>query len=141
VDHGGLGSILEGFVNVPLTPVAAIRLVAWDEHDSGYISNVAGTDASAGIVDGVRSFRTYTGATGGTLSNASSVSDHYNTIETKGGRAALNLDIGDNWTVTPTFMARGSPPTGSSATTRPSAISRSCTSDRKRPKTIGSKRH
>src|SRR5450755_2661586 len=63
VDHGGLGSVLEGFVNVPLTPVAAIRLVAWDEHDSGYISNVAGTDASAGIVNGVRSIPTYTGST------------------------------------------------------------------------------
>jgi iron complex outermembrane receptor protein len=106
VAHGGLGSVVEGFVNVPLTSIAAIRLVGWDEHDAGYISNVAGTNTSAGIVDGQRSFPTYTGATGDTLSNASTASNNYNTVESKGGRAALKVDIGDNWSVTPTFMAQ-----------------------------------
>jgi iron complex outermembrane recepter protein len=46
----------EGFVNIPLSPIAAVRLVGWDEHDGGYINNVAGTDAAAGIVNGVRTF-------------------------------------------------------------------------------------
>ena len=41
-----------------------------------------------------------------TLSNAGSVSKNYNTVQTKGGRAALKLDLGDNWTVTPTFMGQ-----------------------------------
>jgi len=103
IDHGGLGSVVEGYVNMPLTPVAAIRLVGWDEHDGGFISNVAGTNAAAGIVDGVRTFPT----SGTTLNNAAWVSKNYNTSETKGGRAALKLDIGDNWTVTPTFMGQG----------------------------------
>jgi iron complex outermembrane recepter protein len=106
VTHGGLGSVVEGYVNFPLTPVAAIRLVGWDEHDAGFISNVAGTNAAAGIVAGQRSFPTWTGATGLTLSNASSVDKNYNTSETKGGRAAIQLGIGDNWTVTPTFMGQ-----------------------------------
>jgi iron complex outermembrane recepter protein len=102
IDHGGYGSVVEGYVNMPLTPIAAIRLVGWDEHDGGFISNVAGTNAAAGIIDGVRTFPT----SGTTLNNAAYVSKDYNTSETKGGRAALKLDIGDNWTVTPTFMGQ-----------------------------------
>jgi len=69
IDHGGLGSIVEGYVNFPLTPVAAIRIVGWDEHDGGYINNVAGTNAAAGIIDGVRTFPT----SGTTLDNAASI--------------------------------------------------------------------
>ena len=103
---GGKGWKAEGFVNIPLSPIAAVRLVGWDEHDPGYISNVAGTDANAGILNGNRTFPTWTGATGLTLSNADSVSSNYNTSETRGGRAALKLDLGDNWTVTPTVMGQ-----------------------------------
>ena len=102
IDHGGLGSVVEGYVNIPLSPIAAIRIVGWDEHDGGYINNVAGTNAAAGIIDGVRTFPT----SGTTLNNAASVSDHYNTSENRGGRAALKLNLGDNWTVTPTFMGQ-----------------------------------
>jgi iron complex outermembrane receptor protein len=101
--HGGYGSTVEGYVNLPLSPVAAIRIVGWDEHDGGFINNVAGTNAAAGIIDGVRTFPT----SGTTLNNAASVSKDYNTSETKGGRVALKLDIGDHWTVTPTFMGQG----------------------------------
>ncbi len=106
ITHGGQGWKAEGFVNVPLAPWAAVRLVAWDEHDPGYIDNIAGTNLNAGILNGNRSFATWTGNTGQTLSNAGSVSDNYNTVEYKGGRAALKLDLGDNWTVTPTFMGQ-----------------------------------
>jgi iron complex outermembrane receptor protein len=122
VDHGGTGWQVQGFVNVPLSPVAAIRLVGWDEHDAGYISNVAGTNASACIVNGVRTFPTWSGqpstfpavapcpAPGvlgaGAISNAGYVRNNYNTVDTKGGRGALLLDIGDSWTVTPTVMGQ-----------------------------------
>ena len=41
-----------------------------------------------------------------TLSNQTSQSSDYNTSHTQGGRAALKLDIGDNWTVTPTIMGQ-----------------------------------
>src|SRR3984957_5378279 len=90
---GGQGWKAEGFINIPLSPIAAIRLVGWDEHDPGYINNVAGTDVNAGIVNGNRSFPTWTGATGQTLSNAAYVSNNYNTSETRGGRAALKVDL------------------------------------------------
>jgi len=106
ITHGGQGWKAEGFVNVPLAPWAAVRLVAWDEHDPGYIDNIAGTNLNAGILNGNRSFQTWSTNTGQTLSNAGSVSDNYNTVEYKGGRAALKLDLSDNWTVTPTFMGQ-----------------------------------
>lgn len=105
VTHGGQGWVAEGFVNIPLAQSAAVRLVGWDEHDPGYINNVAGTNANAGIVDGNRTFPVWTASTGESLSNASSVNSNYNTSETRGGRAALKLDVGD-WTVTPTFMGQ-----------------------------------
>jgi iron complex outermembrane receptor protein len=121
VDHGGTGWEAEAFVNIPLSPVAAIRLVGWDEHDAGYIDNVAGTNASACIENGVRTFPAWSGQNAGkapypcptpgvvgagAISNAAYVSNNYNTVDTRGGRAALKVDIGDNWTVTPTVMGQ-----------------------------------
>ena len=55
-DKGGVGASTEGFANIPVADNAAIRLVGWVEHDAGYIDNVAGTDAAAGIVNGVRTY-------------------------------------------------------------------------------------
>jgi outer membrane receptor protein involved in Fe transport len=130
ITHGGQGWKAEGFVNLPLSSIAAVRLVGWDEHDGGYINNVAGTNRSACIVNGVRTFPTWSGAAGGTfygsnpsaadvapcvasaplgagaISNAAYRSNDYNTVETRGGRAALKFDLGDNWTVTPTMMGQ-----------------------------------
>ncbi len=123
---GSTGWEVEGFVNLPLSPIAAIRLVGWDEHDAGYISNVAGTNASACIVNGVRTFPNWSGQEpgfnaaypvpspcptpgvvgAGAISNAAYVKSNYNTVDTKGGRGALKLDLGENWTVTPTFMGQ-----------------------------------
>ena len=105
---GGTGWKAEAFVNIPLTPWAAVRLVGWDEHDPGYINNVRGTDVNAGIVNGVRTFPT----SGTSIDNQYSASNHYNTVEYKGGRAALKVDIGDNWSVTPTFMGQQTAATG-----------------------------
>ena len=117
VDHGGTGYEVEGFVNVPLSPIAAIRLVGWDEKDAGDISNVAGTNASACIQNGIRTFPSWSGRPGsacpstgivgaGAISNAAYVQSDYNTVETRGGRAALKLDLPDDWTVTPTVMGQ-----------------------------------
>jgi iron complex outermembrane recepter protein len=106
VNHGGQGSVVEGYVNIPISPILAVRIVGWDEHDPGYISNVRGTNLNAGIQNGNRTFPTWTGATGQTLSNQTSQSSDYNTAHTQGGRAALKLDINDNWTVTPSIMGQ-----------------------------------
>lgn len=132
VTHGGNGWEAEGFVNIPLSSIAAIRLVGWDEHDAGFIDNVAGTNKSACIQNGVRTFPSWSGQQAGnwystttpsaanvapcpavispigagSISNAAYVKSAYNTADTKGGRAALRLDLGDHWTVTPTVMGQ-----------------------------------
>jgi iron complex outermembrane recepter protein len=119
VTDGGTGWEAEGFVNIPLGASAAVRLVGWDEHDAGYISNIAGSNPSACIENGVRTFPSWAGQTpsptscptvapigAGSISNASSVAANYNTVDIRGGRGALKLDLNDNWTVTPSFMAQ-----------------------------------
>jgi iron complex outermembrane recepter protein len=119
VTDGGAGWEVEGFVNIPLTSNAAVRLVGWDERDAGYISNVAGSNPSACIVDGVRTFPTWAGQVpsptscptvapvgAGSISNASTVGANYNTVDIHGGRGALKIDLGENWTVTPSVMAQ-----------------------------------
>ena len=90
VTHGGEGYKFEGFVNIPLTDVAAIRLVGWDEKDAGYINNVAGT--------------AFFGTSGITVNSL--VRQHANDIETKGGRAAIKFDLNDTWTILPQFMGQ-----------------------------------
>ena len=92
VSHGGVGYSVEAFVNLPLTDMAAVRLVGWDVHDAGYIDNVHGavTFPTSGI----------------TFDNAGLVKKDYNTVETKGGRAALKVNLNDNWTILPTVMGQ-----------------------------------
>ncbi|HEX7884791.1 MAG TPA: TonB-dependent receptor [Phenylobacterium sp.] len=92
VAHGDFGYGAEGFVNQPLGERAAVRLVAWAEHDAGYIDNVPGT---------------LTFPTGPiTINNNALVEDDYNEVDIYGARAALKIDLGDSWTVTPQVMAQ-----------------------------------
>lgn len=98
VDADDTGYVLEGFVNLPLGEKAAIRLVGWSRSDAGYIDNVRGE-------------RTYTVVLADptddiTINNDEFAKDNYNTQDTVGGRAALRIDLNDNWTVTPSVMAQ-----------------------------------
>jgi outer membrane receptor protein involved in Fe transport len=97
VDHGGFGYNADGMINVPLNDMMAIRLVAWDEHDAGYIDNVPGT-----VV-----FPTASAVAGHTISinNDDLVKNNFNTANKLGARIALGIDLNSNWTITPTFMA------------------------------------
>jgi len=88
VDHGGAGYVAEGFLNLPINSHAAIRLVGFDEHDSGYIDNVLST-------------RTYA-TSGDTISNAAFAKHNFNPADSIGGRAALKVDLNENWSITPT---------------------------------------
>ncbi len=96
--HGGPGGTAEGFVNVPLSSGAAIRLVGWDEHTSGFIDNVPAT-------------RTFA-VTGVTINNSAFAKKHYNDVDVYGGRAALKVDLNDSWTVTPVVMGQETKTTG-----------------------------
>ncbi len=96
VGKGTGGGSAEGFVNIPLSDRAAVRLMAFYQHDGGYIDNVPGT-------------RTYTlgddnPATNVTINNAKFVKDNFNTTDTMGGRAALKVDLDDNWTIQPSVL-------------------------------------
>jgi len=93
VDHGDSGGVVEGFVNLPVSSNAAVRLVGWYEHDGGYINNVPGTF-------------TYPLPSGFTLDNTAIAKKHYNGVDTEGGRAAVKVDFNDSWTITPTVMGQ-----------------------------------
>ena len=99
VDHGGTGYTFEGFANIPISDSAAVRLVGWYEDNPGFIDNVHGT-------------LTYP-TSGVTIDNANLVKKDYNDGENYGARAALKLDLGENWTVTPSVMGQWSKSNGS----------------------------
>lgn len=92
VAHGSNGYSLEGFVNIPVSPNVAVRLVGWDQHDAGFIDNVHGT-------------RTYA-TSGATIDNQGMVKNDFNPVDTFGGRASLKWDLDDNWTIEPTLMGQ-----------------------------------
>ncbi len=96
--HGGIGNVQEGFVNIPISERAAIRLVGWHEKEAGYIDNVAGTRTFP-------SWDEYTGGNG-TISNAAIARDNYNDVDTKGARAALGINLDDNWTINASLMGQ-----------------------------------
>jgi outer membrane receptor protein involved in Fe transport len=90
---GDPGGKVEGFVNVPINDHAAIRLVGWAEHDGGYINVVPGSPqvyASSGIA----------------RTDSQYVQKNSNYVDTTGGRAALKIDFGDSWSVTPTLVTQ-----------------------------------
>jgi iron complex outermembrane receptor protein len=98
VDHGGAGHVLEGFVNIPLSDKIAVRMVGWDVRDGGYIDNVPGTRTyDRGDADPTNDY---------TINNKARVKDNYNTVFTQGGRAALRIELDDNWVITPTVMGQ-----------------------------------
>ena len=103
VAHGGKGETIEGFVNVPLSPTVAVRLVGYQEHDPGYIDDVPGT----------RTFPTsgacianYSPAPAGCVTTSSPATNDYNRVDTAGVRAALKADLGGGWTIKPVVMAQ-----------------------------------
>lgn len=91
VDHGSQGYTAEGFVNMPLSDKAAVRLVGWYSHDAGYIDNKPGTASY------------YNGTS---QNNARYVEDNYNDVDTYGARAALKVDLDEHWSITPTVMGQ-----------------------------------
>jgi outer membrane receptor protein involved in Fe transport len=92
--EGGNGYLVQGFANIPLTSNAAVRLVGWKRHDPGFIDNVSRPRTFPSLEEAI-----------GPL-DVANPKDDYNDADTTGGRAALKLDLNDNWTITPQFMAQ-----------------------------------
>ena len=99
VDGGGIGDVVEGMVNLPINQRTAIRLVGWQKHDAGYVDNKPGSRVfpSSGIAS----------------NNDAFVEDNYNEANTVGARAALKIDLNDNWSITPTIMGQRQTASGS----------------------------
>jgi iron complex outermembrane recepter protein len=98
--EGDFGGQLDGMINLPLSDRAALRVSGFYQKQGGYIDNIPGT-------------RTFTlddaavdplGLTNLTVNNAALVEDNYNDTETYGGRAALRVDLDENWTITPQII-------------------------------------
>ncbi|GAA4758177.1 TonB-dependent receptor [Sphingomonas daechungensis] len=106
VAHGGVGGSLEGMVNLPVSDNIAFRGVAFWQRDAGYIDNIRGTRSYCGtpILDPLNGGIIGCIRDGFQADNASFVKDNFNTNTTYGGRAALKIDLNENWTVTPTIM-------------------------------------
>lgn len=105
VDGDDTGFVGEGYFNAPIGDKAAIRLVGWARSDAGWVDNVLGSRTYPGVAS--------TPDDDITVTNAAFAKDNYNTIDTVGARAALRVDLNDNWTVTPTVMLQKSEQEGS----------------------------
>jgi outer membrane receptor protein involved in Fe transport len=94
IDHGDMGGKLEGMINLPIGNHMAFRASAFYERDGGFIDNVFGerTYLAPNPADDVH------------VDNSCCLEKNYNDLETHGGRAALKVDLNDNWTVLPTFL-------------------------------------
>jgi len=99
IAHGDFGYSAQGFINAPISSNIAARVVGWYRRDGGYIDNIPGS-------------RTYP-SSGITITNHESGSpiydlaeDNYNDVYTYGARAALKIELDDNWTILPTVMGQ-----------------------------------
>ena len=111
---GGPGGGLEGFVNIPLTEHMAVRLVGYYDHEGGYINNVyrqdtfqrfspSGTPVAGGPAGGPDGFPNFDPVT---INNANVLKNHANEVDSAGGRAALRVELNDQWTITPQVIAQ-----------------------------------
>ena len=96
---GGPGGEIEGFVNLPINEKVAIRLVAFDDHEGGYIDNVLKSRTFQ--LDDTNPLVPPPPNDTLTVNNSRFVKNDFNDVDTYGGRAALKIDLNDNWTVTP----------------------------------------
>ena len=91
------GGTAEGFINVPLSERIAFRGSAFYQRDGGYIDNAPGTRT-------YQVFNSLGNLVPFTVNNAAFVEENFNDTETWGGRAALGIELDDNWTVTPSII-------------------------------------
>ena len=101
VAHGNWGYSGEGFVNLPVSSNIAARVVGWYRRDGGYIDNIHGQRE-------MTEFDSSGAPTGNTwvFDNEELAEENYNDVTTYGARAALKVDLNDNWTVTPQLVGQ-----------------------------------
>jgi len=91
--RGGDGStMVEGFVNIPLSQNAALRFVGFNDRDGGFIDSV--NDSITYPLSGI------------TRSNEVFVEDNFNDAVKEGYRAALRVDLSENWKLDVNYMGQ-----------------------------------
>ena len=91
--RGGDGStMVEGFVNIPLSQNAALRFVGFNDRDGGFIDSV--NDSITYPVSGI------------TRSNEVFVEDNFIDAVKDGYRAALRVDLSENWKLDVNYMGQ-----------------------------------
>ena len=110
---GDPGGGIEGFVNIPLSEHAAVRLVGYYDYSGGYLNNVHRQDTFQRYSPLGSPVPEYVNAPDGfplydpsTINNSNVVKNRWNTVETAGGRAALRVDLNDKWTITPAILGQ-----------------------------------
>ena len=118
VAHGDWGYNGEAFINFPISTNVAARVVGWYRHDAGYIDNVRGVrEMTEFVYDSEVEGAVPTGNTL-TLDNEEFAEDDYNDVDTYGARAALRIDLNENWTITPSIAGQSMKANGSFAEER-----------------------
>ncbi len=104
---GDAGGSFEGFLNIPISERMAARVVAYVEHDGGYISNtfanrtylrpvwVNPSDPNSVVNDFPL-----------TVNNAKYAENNFNSVDSAGGRALLKINLDENWTLTPALFVQ-----------------------------------
>jgi len=96
VQDGGTGYDVSAMLNIPFANNrAALRLVGFYADEPGYIDNVLGTSPKGVVTNGAGDVY----FPGGTFDNAEFVKADINTSTVTGGRLALRIAPGDNWTI------------------------------------------
>ena len=89
---GAAGAMVEGFVNIPVNENIAVRMMAFYDHEGGYIDNTHGTYTyQLGDNDPNTTY---------TVDNATLVQKNYNPVDSYGGRLNATLEAGD-WKLYP----------------------------------------
>ena len=116
---GDMGFLTEGFVNIPLADMAALRVSAFYKEDGGFIDNVPGTytfsnaNIRAGLDPNAPNYDELLAiAADTTIDNYNYAKDNFNEATTVGARAALRVDLSDAWSVTAGVMYQDLESTG-----------------------------
>ena len=89
---GGLSKMVESFINIPLSDNAAIRIVGYHDKDAGYIDSVS--DSITFPLSGI------------TRGNDDYVENDFNDSVKSGYRAALRINLDDNWVLDGSIMGQ-----------------------------------
>jgi outer membrane receptor protein involved in Fe transport len=104
--QGRPGGAFEGYVNIPLSDRAAVRLVGYYGYDGGYINQKPGEVSyqRASTAGGAQPITFSNANLPGTVTDAVVNGNDTNGLTTYGGRAALKFDFSDTWSITPQYL-------------------------------------